>query len=317
MEEVFKVSTTEPSDATPKKPWYKRARYVIPLAIVIVLLVVSLVPVLPTYVSPDQKSLNKAVGYFAKYYDVKTGLIPSTPNGTTYFLYSDNYLASVALQRYSTTNSSTLDFSEAVYAALSGYASTLPPSLLRSSYTTLNSTYSYFGCTSNYTIGWRTSNGTSIPIRGADDIETVSISPVAGSCASENYADLLFLQAIYYYKQGNTTVSSQYYNRAVEDFDGMGLADLAFTLKNSTSYGVYQTSNLALYVYADACMAKSNTDPNFPFLNSTLVHMQDPATGGFFAGYDSDLQHVTGVTTQATALASLALEEIVSPSIGC
>jgi hypothetical protein len=299
-----------------QRPWYRRARYVLPLAVVLVLLAVSLLPLYPRHVSTDQKALNKTVLYFAKSYDKVTGLVPEVPNGTTFWIYSDNYLATLALHRYDASNSSTRNFATAVEYAFNGYAATLPPGVSQNPYSALNSTTGHFGCTTNYTLTWSSGN---MPIGTSpqDTIKTTSVVPT-GDCASQDYADILFLQAINAYKNGDVATANQDYALAKADFDGKGLADLAYTSPASSSFGIYQTYKVALYVYADKCMAKDAGDPNFSLLNSTLIHMQDKTTGGFYAGYDQSLDHgTTTVNTETTALVALALEEILNPSIGC
>jgi len=258
--------------------------------------------------SPAQVRLNLAVDYFANNYNETTGLIPETPGSHTFWLYSDNYLATLAISRYDPSNQSTSGFATSLNVAFEGYLSTLPGSLARSQYTALNSTSAYFDCSTNYSIGW-TSKG-QLVTSGSAVIMTTSNSG-SPACASQNYADLLFLQALYYHRLGNSNESSTYFTLGAADFDGKGLADSAF---NGT---LYQTYKLALYVYASSCLGHAS-GASFAAANSTLWAMQDTSSGGFYTGYNSALSHSgTMVNTETTALAALALEQLIKPSSSC
>lgn len=299
---------------TVKKPWYKRRRYQV---IVVVLILILILPALSYYQSsppktPEQVSLNKAMSYFVDNVNFTTGLIPQTPGSNTFWLYSDNYLASLAISRYTPVNQTMKEFAEALEYYTDAYASTMPAQILNQ-YEALNSTHASFRCSNSYTLSWnRTVSGS--PGTPAAVIET-TVNDGSPLCAapSQNYADLLFLQAVYYHRIGNSTGALEFYNLGAKDFDGIGIRDTAFT-SPGPGQGEYQTYKIALYIYASACLGQSASDSNFPKLEPILLSQQDNATGGFYTGYTAGLQHGSStVDTETTALAALALELLINP----
>jgi len=303
--------------STPQ-PWFKRRRNQILVVIVIVVLAVAALvyfsPSPPP--TPDQAALNKTVSYFVYTYNFTVGLVPETPSANTYFLYPDNYLASLALGRYDPSNQSTTSFSQAISEAIGSYAATIPGNDMVSQYTALNSTSATFSCAQTYGMSWSPAQGPSLG-PGSAIVQTVANNG-ASSCASQNYADVLLLQAVYYYDHADSTTALSYLHKAVAEFDGKGFADQAFTSSNSSSVGQYQTYKLALYVYASTCLMQSGTDPDFQTIFGLLMRQQDNSTGGFYSGYGPTLEHgLTSVNTETTALASLALEAVINPTADC
>ena len=296
----------------PRKPWYRKTRYIVLIGFIVILLVLSILPsVLPAPpVSKDQSVLNRTVDYFANNYNATTGLIPSAPNGKTFWLYSDNYLASLALLRYDANNQSTVSFAKALDAALEGYYSTLPKYYAQNQYTALNSTTASFLCSQNLTIGWAGASNSSVTLGGSAAISTTANSG-ANTCATGNYADSLFLQAIFYHHLGNDTQAVQLFKLAQGDFDGKGFVD------QSNSAGNYETYKLALYVYTSSCLNQASSDAKLPTIESLLLRQQDNSTGGFYGTYNTSLAHSSNVDTQATAMGSLAVELMINPSSAC
>jgi hypothetical protein len=301
---------------TVRNPWYKRRRYQVIAAVLIVLLVLSALPYFegPGPKTPEQARLDKAISYFVDNYNFTTGLIPETPGGNTFWLYSDNYLASLAVSRYAPGNETMTEFAQALEYSLAAYASTMPAKILNQ-YEALNSTDTSFSCSNNYTLSWSPAGSGSSLGTDATVIET-TVNDGSPLCAapSQNYADLLFLQAVYFHRVGNSTAALEFYSLGAKDFDGNGIKDAAFT-SPGPGQGEYQTYKIALYIYASVCLGQSASDSNFATLNRTLLSMQDNATGGFYTGYNQALQHgMTTVNTETTALAALALEQLISPS---
>ncbi len=307
------------------KPWYKKRRNQVLVALVVLLIIVWSVPYLTTPPPTAAKlALNRSVTYFAKTYDFNTGLISVTPGNSTFWLYSDNYLASLALSRYDPQNQSTVNFGASLLFVISGFASTLPASETANQYTALNSTDSSFRCAHDYTLTW--SGG----LNASEGTQAATVRTTANdgdsSCAkpTANYADLQFLQAVYYHRLGNATGAASYYNYAVSSFDGTGFADSAYTSQSSSSYHLYQTYKVALYVYSTICLGQQQSQS--ARLNNTegvLLSTQAPS-GGFSTGYEPNLLTqgarviaVGGVNTETTALAALALELMVNPSAAC
>ncbi len=298
-------------------PLYKRRWFVVVVAIVVILLVVSLIPyALPSKpATREQVELNRAIAYLGASYNITVGLEPSVANGSAYTLYPDNYLAVLAASRYSTTNTTTMDFALALYTALKGYAATLPARATQSAYTALNSTTAAFGCPRSYALGW--SRGTGTTEAGAATLETVS-NDGSDSCASQNYASLYFLQSLWWYKDGNQSEALRLFADGASDFDGKGIEDIAFSSLNSTSYGLYQTSELALFVYTTSCLGQSGSNPTYNGAVATLMSLQDNSTGAFYVVYNSALTPANStVSTGTTAMAMLALERVNSPSSPC
>ena len=299
------------------KPWYKKVRYLIPIALLVFLLGLTLVSYLfAVPPSANQVRLNRTIDYFANNYDMVTGLIPETPTSHAFWLFSDNYLALLAVARYDSSNSSTSNFAAALHAALYGYVATLPSNLTQNQYTALNSTTTSFGCSYNYRLSW-SSGGQSVPGTGTAAVMTTANSQNP-ACLGQNYADLLFLQALYYHRLGNSTAASSYYHLASSDYNGIGLSDKAF---NGT---VYQTYKLALFVYTASCLGYA-PETNTPSAVALLFSLQDNSTGGFYTGYTANATSLNspgftptgGVNTETTALAALALEQLIKPTGTC
>jgi hypothetical protein len=292
-----------------RKPWYRKIRYIVILAVLVILLVASFAPYLyHAPVTRNQARLNMAVDYLANNYNSTMGLVREYPGSNTYWLYSDNYLASLALARYDPTNSSTTGFASALEAAISGYLATAPASLWKNQYTALNSTESSFACSMPYEIAW-TQAGTVVVSPRPTAIMTTA-NDQGPLCASQNYADLYLLQAVLYHRLGNSSAALHFYDEASADFNGVGVKDLA---SNST---LYQTYKLALYVYASSCLGQTS-GASFGSAEAILFSMQDNSTGGFHTGYTGPAQPGSSVNTETTALAALALELIISPKGTC
>jgi hypothetical protein len=299
----------------PRTAWYRKTRYIVLIAFLAILLIFTFVPLgSPPPKSRDQVALDRAVAYFVTDYNETLGLISEYPGSHVFWLSSDNYLASLALTRYSSSNQSTLSYGEVLFAALAGYESTLPPALVQNEYSALNSTSGYFDCSANYTVSWST--GGQIASGSGSAILMTTANNQSPSCASQNYADLLFLQAIYYHRIGNSAAAANYYQEGAKDYDGRGFVDLANEGANQTAPS-YQTYKVALYVYASICLGEQASIANLPTVETTLLHMQSNSTGGFATSYGSNLTPGSGVNTETTALAALALELMITPTGTC
>jgi len=299
----------------PKTAWYRKTRYIVILAFLVILLIFTFVPLESSPPkSRNQVALDRAVDYFVSNYNETLGLIPEYPGSHVYWLSSDNYLASLALTRYSSSNTSTMSYGDVLFAALAGYEATLPPALMHSQYSALNSTGGYFDCSANYVVSW--SSGGQIATGNGSAVLMTTVNNQGPSCASQNYADLLFLQAIYYHRVGNTTAAADYYQQGAKDYDGRGFVDLANEGSNQTALS-YQTYKVALYVYASICLGEQASATNLPTAEITLLHMQSNSTGGFATSYGSGITPTSGVNTETTALAALALELMITPTGTC
>ena len=202
----------------------------------------------------------------------------------------------------------------ALSTALSGYEATLPAGLRQSQYAALNSTKAHFDCSSNYALSW-SAGGQAAGGNGSAILMTTANNQ-SPACASQNYADLLFLQAVYNHRLGDSTAAASYYQLGANDFDGKGFVDLA---NQGSAQGTltYQTYKVALYVYSTICLGEQANAPSLPVAESTLLHMQSNSTGGFATSYGAGITPTSGVNTETTALAALALELMNSPSSSC
>jgi hypothetical protein len=178
----------------------------------------------------------------------------------------------------------------------------------------------------NYHLSWLATNGGDSPGGGRAMLKTTA-NDQSDTCSSQNYADLLFLQAVYYHRVRNDSAAMHYYQLGASDFDGVGIKDIPFKTMNSSSFNEYQTYKLALYLYAGACLGTQTGDPNYPKLLSILLMQQDNSTGGFYSGYYFGglrsasylltLPSTPHPNTETTALAALALELLIRPSTRC
>lgn len=304
----------------PSRPWYTKFRYVLLVGVLAVLVVVSLVPLAPSAPKTrNEVALDRAIAYFVNNYNYTVGLVPASPGSQVYRLSSDNYLTSLALKRYSSSNQTTTSYGAVIFTALSGYESTLPAALKQNQYSALNSTEASFGCPADYTVSWST--GGQAAVGNGSVVMTTTANNQSPSCAGQNYADLLFLQAVYYHRLGNSADAAAQYQAGAKDFDGTGFVDLA----DQGSAPAYQTLKVALYVYATICLGEQANATSLPAAESTLLAMQSNSTGGFAASYGPNLTSLnaagvsptSGVNTETTALAALALELMISPSSAC
>ncbi|MDE1858788.1 MAG: hypothetical protein KGI26_06965, partial [Thaumarchaeota archaeon] len=285
--------------------------------LLVIIVLVGLFPAAPAPKSRDQVALDRAVEYFVKNYNATLGLVSETPGSNVYWLYSDNYLASLALGRYSQSNQSAANFALVLREAVGGYLATLPSTVGQNQYSSLNSTAAYFSCSADYTISWSGPGQASLG-NGSAVLKTTANNH-SPSCAGQNYADLLFLQAVHYHRAGNSALATSTYSQAASDFEGSGFVDLQNngTATSSSSTTVYQTYKLALYVYATYCLGVQQSATNLAAAQTTLLHLQDNSTGGFYTSYVQGPTHASAVNTETTALAALALELMIHPTSSC
>ncbi|HJX24036.1 MAG TPA: hypothetical protein VJ574_06525, partial [Candidatus Bathyarchaeia archaeon] len=259
--------------------------------------------------------LDPAVNYLYRNYNATTGLNYNSPDKTdlqnTYWVYSDNFLASYVLSIYDQDNTSLISRAGDIWAKMEGY-------LLNKSITNPMNQYMVLNLTVNYTDG-SLPEGTMLEERNGYVIKTHINNLTGVHPAPENYSDIAFLQAIYYHKLGNGHESEamKVYNDGVSCSvnltDGMGLNGMGFKDKafndnlRDHSAEEYQTYKLALYIYASKSMLQDYDQRAF----DTLLAMQQP-DGGFKTGYDSSLNaqdHSTNMETTSLAVLALNFEE--------
>lgn len=233
------------------------------------------------------QSMARAANYLVVNYNSSIGLIPETPGSNVYWLYSDNFLASLALSQYVQNNASIIKVAAGLSASLSNY---LPVGSTVNQYMTLE----LGSCDYHSAV-----NG-SVFVSGSAKVETVTNNGT-GILNETQYADIAFLDSICQYHNDNPQASMTAYQEGAEMFDGTGLADLPY---NQTQQ--YQTYKLALFIYASGVLDQ----PVNSTALSILLTMQAP-DGGFYTGYDAEYSHGATLTnTETTSLALLALEAV-------
>jgi hypothetical protein len=242
-------------------------------------------------------SLSDAVQYLIGVgsFDGALRLIPETPGSNTYWLYSDNYLAALALQQYGRGNATITSYANYISRSLTSYAILDNLTDAVNQYMALNASVPCtFDSSQNYTIG---------SVNAAKIMATFNNG--TGTLSENQYADIAFLSSVCLYRQGNTDGAIASYDTGRAMFDGFGLNDSVFA-NPGPDQGQYQTFKLALYVYASALLHQTVNASAV----SILLSMQAPG-GGFYTGYDASLSHEgTSTNTETTSLAILALDAI-------
>jgi hypothetical protein len=266
----------------------------------------------PSPPSKNDSAIGNALTYLAGNYDNKLGLISEYQGSNTFWLYSDNYLASLAFNGYSGVNSNFGTYASILRVTVGGYTASIPPSDFVNMYMVLNSSTVSppFGCPESFTYTW--ADGAESPIPYSQYQAHLNVTLNDGSAcplSPSQYADAAFLEAIYYVKAGEMTQATSAFATGSNFYDGTGLNDSAYYNPQSSSAGVYQTYKLALFLYAANCMSQQS---QVSALTAQLESLQDNSTGGFYTGYTSlaspVMSGVSQTNSETTALAALAIE---------
>ncbi len=203
---------------------------------------------------------------------------------TTYWLLSDNLLASKALWQYNASVSSRIWNAMVSYGYTTNqlhevlFGSKIPIPPHRSNQYLVKST-------PEYTIRVEIHNGTIF-----DDYQ--------------QYSDLLVYTALDSEWLGNHSAALGNFSVAAQMWDGRGINDKAFSDNQSSTYNQYQTYKLALLIYASKILNISL--PKKADLQARMWSMQRD-DGGLWTGYNGNLQpSSTDANTETTALAILA-----------
>lgn len=275
-------------------------RIVVGLLVVLELLLLVM-PILQSQVfaqnTLDQPALLTAVNYLVENYNSTVGLIPEVPGGNTYWLYSDNYLASLALERYDSQypwNLTITNIAANIEGNLSKYIAGVPNVL--NQYMVLDSPIAAFNTSNSYTVS-----------NYAGAVINITLNNGIGVLYPANYADIAFLEAIYYNNASQVKNANDSYQIGVKMYDGNGMSDSVF--QTGAQKGQYQTYKLALYIYASEALGYQ-----FPqSAEADLLRMQG-ASGGFYTGYDANFSdNGTNTNVETTSLAILALLPTPSP----
>jgi hypothetical protein len=237
--------------------------------------VVSWTPVLNT-----NRQITLACNYLVSNYNASLRLISETTAHQKYWLYSDNYLASIVVNdRCKRTDISGL---------VSQRLSELPK--YPNQYQVFSMPVAYFNASKDYNL--------------SDSIWT-TVNNQTGTLSPGDYADIAFLESYYYARwTSNVTGAQRLYDIGATMYNSTGFVDRPFN-------GIFQTYKLALYVIVANKL--NNTLPYSVVVN--LGRMQELTTGGFYTGYLADYS-TAGTTTnmETTSLAIMALAILGSMS---
>jgi len=233
-------------------------------------------------------AVSKAVDYLVANFNPATGLTSETPGSSTYWLYSDNFLAALALNHFGQRNTTLITLAADISGSINEDLRVQQLNNAENQYMVLNaSAPCQFHPSVDYTIA--TPDGVQIK---------TTINNGTGDLSENQYADVAFLKAICLYRQNNASGALTSYNAGKGMFDGVGFRDLPY---NKT--GQYQTYKLALFIYATAVLKQPMDERAL----SALLIMQ-AQNGGFYTGYDANYSHDGTLTnTETTSLAILAL----------
>ena len=248
-----------------------------------------------------------------------TGLIYESPDtwdwrNHTYWVYSDNFLASLVLKTYNPGIAANISKNMTRYLELYGIAD--PGRHVNF----------YMALTEPYMWGWRTTpdNGTNITPEGEEGywIRTHVRDGNLYEDAPE-YADIMLLKAINESLWGDPVEANHYYNLSEALWDGNGFSD-----KGNGYTHNYQTYKVALYIYASKLLGRVDSD-NYTNATKVLSLMQKhggtlPETnGGFSTWYSWDNsspdpvpQGSTNVETTSLAILALDLPTAEIPEFG-
>jgi hypothetical protein len=259
----------------------------VPAAILLsLLLLAALGYVLASYGGGSQSlssgAASRGSNYLVANYNSSIGMIPEVPGGHTYYVYSDNFLAALALK--GSDDPTLRAISSNITSTDARLLSAVPHPT--SQYQVITSTNGTFFTSNNYVIAHLGSAVIETTLNNG----TTPLSPVS-------YVDVAFLDALYLHRVGLQKSAVDDFTLGAKLYDGVGFVDKAFT------QGQYQTYKLALYDYVGKVLGAvlpSN-------LESNLLKLQDP-DGGFYSGYDSRFTpNGTDTNTETTSLAILAL----------
>jgi tetratricopeptide (TPR) repeat protein len=223
-------------------------------------------------------------------YDSSIGLVKENASINRYWLWTDNILASKALESKDITLSAKINSKVKEYAQQYNIAFRHPIGTL------LKDSKAYFNTVTDTNIvgniWYSDSNG----------VEELSCS---------EYADIAFYKAIYYYNNKQYDKAKSCYDIGVKHFDGYGFKDSAFYADGNR----YSTYKLALYKIASDTLGIE--DNNVDKALRIIALMQDSNTGGVYTHYREDLSIDSMTNVETTALAIMAYNsKLAKPSSG-
>lgn len=201
----------------------------------------------------------------------------------TYWLYSDNLLASWALKPFAP------DVSRAINQTIHSY--NLPPSGL-------------FEVLFGTPIPKNISVASQLVIKQHPDwVVMAEFHNSSTPLLWEKYANTLIYQSLNEYLKGNRTAAENYFRRAYQMFDGKGIYDLA-----TETDGRYANYKLALILYASRVLDYPLPHNLARSIEERLWSMQQ-RDGGIVSLADLDGKPVGSANTETTAMALLPYNE--------
>jgi hypothetical protein len=229
-----------------------------------------------------------AMNYLAENYNSTLGLISDTPHGSSYYIYSSNFLASFALQAYGSGNKTLSAIALNVSTSVQKYLRVVPNPA--NQYMVLTKCVGFFNTSKDFVVS-----------RIADSTVLTTQNNGSSPLGPSDYADIAFLKALYDQCSGQSQQANQDFQIAIKMYDGTGFVDSAF--KSGTEQGWYQTYKLALCIFVGEALGY-----RYPAsVETNLLRMQSPS-GGFYAHYSAGFSTGLSVTnTETTSLSILAL----------
>jgi len=246
---------------------------------------------LPTQATIQSQAVAPAISYLVANYNHTIGLIHESPDSGSlsgiYWLYSDNYLAQQALQSVSANNVSIAAMVSSINQMMLRYLHGQPNPC--NQYMILTTGLFPFDSAKDYTFG-RVDGAV---IKSTVNNQTGTLSPLS-------YADVAFLQAIAYYRNGESQNALTVYRYGLTKWDGLGFKDSAYS-------GTYATYKLALYILASKTLGQAVNNSMITELFNLQLHTGIDK-GGFATSYTGNGKPVSGTNTETTSLAILAFE---------
>ncbi|MHB1907609.1 MAG: hypothetical protein ACYCQJ_01910 [Nitrososphaerales archaeon] len=264
------------------------------LVVLAVILLLAQALTTQTQANASSQVLTNAENFLVSQYNASIGLLVEYPGASTYWLYSDNYLALLAFNQANSSNQTkqTIIMNN-VSSTLDRYMSLVPSTDAKNQYMVFTSNVFNFNNSRNYEL-----------ITGEGSFINITLNNITGTLDPHSYGDIAFLEAIYYNNIGNKSGALSLFNIGANMYNGIGINDSAFYSKSNSSH-VYQTYKLALYIYVAKLLGQSYP----PSVESTLLDMQDTTSGGFYSGYNSSYStsgHEENVETTSLAILALA-----------
>ena len=248
---------------------------------------IGLIGILDTR-NTSKDPVSPAMNYLAQNYNSNLGLISETPHGNTYYLYSDNFLASFALQAYGSGNKTLAEVALNVSSSVQKYLRAVPNAT--NQYMVLSKCVGFFNDSKDYVVA-RIAGST---ILTTQNNGTSALNP-------PDYADIAFLKALYDQCSGQSHAADQDFQNATKMYNGIGFNDSAF--QTGPEQGWYQTYKLALYIFVGEALGYQ-----YPASVETNLLKMQSSSGGFYTHYNASFSTGNSTTNvETTSLSILAL----------